>query len=358
MPEKINLDLCFLIMINRYTTPLITPKKLTESIPADETVRKSVFLNRDEIRAILRGEDNRVLIIVGPCSIHDPDAARIYAQNITEIRSQLPHLKLAMRVYLEKPRTSVGWKGLINDPYLDNSFDIDQGLRSARQLLLDINQLGIPVATEFLEPFTPRYLQDLVSWTAIGARTVESQTHRQMASGLSMPVGFKNPTHGDLFTSIYALKTSREPHHFLDIDDHGRVGVTHTRGNDETHIILRGSQDKTNYDKVNVKEVQSKIEEAGESSKILIDCSHANSNGRAKNQPEVAKVVTDQIVSGNNNILGLMLESNLEFGKQKFTPGETKPSDLKYGISITDECLGWIETEHLLIDINEKLGSI
>ncbi|MDB5389187.1 MAG: phospho-2-dehydro-3-deoxyheptonate aldolase [Planctomycetaceae bacterium] len=335
------------------TTPLISPRDLLEQIPMSEAANRTVVQGRDELIRVLSGEDPRVLAVVGPCSIHDEVAALEYAEKLQRVSEQVKSTMLIiMRVYFEKPRTIVGWKGLINDPGLDGSFDIETGLRRARQLLLRIGEMGLPSATEMLEPITPQYVADLVTWAAIGARTTESQTHRQMASGLSMPVGYKNGTDGNLEIAIQAMQAARHAHSFLGIDQDGRTCVIHTTGNPYGHVILRGGRSGPNYDSANVKSAADALIAAKLPPYLMIDCSHANSDKDYTKQATVWRDAVAQRAAGNRYIAGLMLESNLFAGNQKLT---ADLSQLQYGISITDGCIGWEQTEELLRDAHTAL---
>lgn len=336
------------------TVPLVAPKVLKAELPITCATTKTVLDNREAIQRILAGEDDRVLVVVGPCSIHDPKAAFEYAQRLKGLADKVAkRMLLVMRVYFEKPRTTVGWKGLINDPYLNDSFDIQAGLRLARKLLLDIGDLGLPAATELLEPITPQYIADLLTLASIGARTTESPTHRQMASGLSMPVGYKNGTDGGLQVAVDAMIAGRTPHAFLGIDGDGHTCVVNTRGNPWGHLILRGGRSGPNYSPEHVQAATTALTAAGLSPRMLVDCSHANSNKDYRNQPSVWRDVIAQRVAGNQNIIGLMLESNLHPGSQKLTADH---SLLHYGVSITDGCIAWDETEALILEANDKLA--
>ena len=324
----------------------ISPKQLKQSIPISEAAIHSVASGRKVIRDILDGKDHRIFVVVGPCSIHDTKAAKEYAERLLALSKELEDtLYLVMRVYFEKPRTTTGWKGLINDPYLNDSFKIKEGLGIGRQLLLDIAELGLPIATEALDPVSPQYLQDMVSWSAIGARTTESQTHREMASGLSSAVGFKNGTDGGLEVAINALQSVSSPHRFLGINAEGQVAVTHTSGNTYGHVVLRGGNNKPNYDSVNISICEKELEKAGITANIMVDCSHANSNKDPSLQPLVIENVANQIVDGNRSVIGLMIESHLKWGSQKITRDLTQ---LKYGVSVTDACIDWSTTEKML----------
>ena len=329
---------------------LVSPDQLKESLPATEEVVRLVAQSRDNIKDILDRKDHRLLAIVGPCSIHDADAALEYAEKLKSLSDRVSDtLCLVMRVYFEKPRTHVGWKGLINDPFLDNSFMVQEGLHIARRLLLDITGMGIPVATEALDPVAPQYLSDLVSWYAIGARTTESQTHREMASGLSAPVGFKNATDGSLNVAINALKSAANPHRFLGINSHGRVALTRTNGNAHAHVVLRGGDGAPNYDADSVGQCEQALEDSGIEPTIMVDCSHANSGKDPSRQPLVLGDIASQIQQGNRSIIGFMMESNLEFGNQSVGPEGR--DGLRYGVSITDSCLDWSSTESCLINL-------
>lgn len=325
--------------------PLIPPAILMEEFPATEAVSAHVAGARAELSRVLSGEDDRLLCVVGPCSIHDPEAGLAYAEKLKTVADELSDdLMIVMRVYFEKPRTIIGWKGLINDPHLDNTFAIDEGLRRARRFLLDIIELGLPAGSEFLDPISPQFYADLVSWGAIGARTSESQVHRELASGLSMPVGFKNGTDGTVQLAIDAIRSSAHPHHFLSVTKQGTAAVVATKGNPECHVILRGGSSGPNHHEKNVLEVAAALEGAGLSGNVMIDCSHANSGKNHENQPAVAAEVGDQISGGAHNIFGVMVESFLVGGNQD----HTKVDSLEYGKSITDKCLGWDETAPLL----------
>jgi 3-deoxy-7-phosphoheptulonate synthase len=334
--------------------PLIAPAALVRAYPQPAATAEHVIRSRDAIGQILRGEDDRLIVIVGPCSIHRPDAALEYARKLKAVADEVKdRILVIMRVYFEKPRTTIGWKGLINDPHLDDTFDIETGLRLARQILLDINQVGLPTATEMLEPITPQYISDLISLASIGARTTESPTHRQLASGLSMPVGFKNSTEGSLDIAINAMKSAQTRHRFLGIDQDGNTCVVTTRGNDFIHLILRGGRTGPNYSAENLAEAAALLQAADLPQGLVVDCSHANSNKDYQQQSIVWNDVIEQRVGGNKNIVGLMLESNLKSGKQAL--GDD-PSQLEYGISITDGCIGFDETEVLLRDAWRRLS--
>ncbi len=332
---------------------LPTPRQVKEELPVSETAAEAVLSARESLRNILDRKDPRLMVVVGPCSIHDLDAAREYANRLAALSEELAgSLFILMRVYFEKPRTTVGWKGLINDPDMDDSFQIEKGLRQARGLLLELAELGLPAATEALDPLSPQYLSDLMSWAAIGARTTESQTHREMASGLSTPVGFKNATDGSLEVAINALSSVSQHHHFLGISQDGQSAVFRTRGNAHSHIILRGGGGRPNYDSVSITLCERALAEAKLPPNIMVDCSHGNSFKQHELQGQVAEDVSHQILHGNKSIIGLMLESNLENGNQKI-PAEL--SQLKRGVSVTDACIGWDETESLLRGLAGKL---
>jgi len=325
--------------------PLIPPAILMEELPATEAVRARVAHHREELSRVLSGEDDRLLCVVGPCSIHDPEAALEYAHKLQAAADELrDDLLVVMRVYFEKPRTIIGWKGLINDPHLDGSFAINDGLRRARRFLLDVIALGLPAGSEFLDPISPQFYADLVAWGAIGARTSESQVHREVASGLSMPVGFKNGTDGTVQLAVDAIRSSAHPHHFLSVTKQGVAAVVATRGNPECHVILRGGTSGPNHHEKDVLEVAATLEAAGIPGRVMVDCSHANSGKNHENQPTVAAEVAEQIAKGAQNIFGVMVESFLVGGNQDHTKADT----LEYGKSITDKCLGWPETETLL----------
>lgn len=316
----------------------------------------TVSRGREVIRNILDGKDHRLFLVVGPCSIHDVKAAHEYAERLKKLAAEVSDtLFLVMRVYFEKPRTTVGWKGLINDPYLDDTFKIQEGLHIARQLLLDIAETGLPSAGEALDPISPQYLQDLFSWSAIGARTTESQTHRELASGLSSAVGFKNGTDGSLTVAINALQSVSRPHRFLGINQQGSVSIVTTKGNTYGHVVLRGGNGKPNYDSVNVAICEQELRKAGILPNIMVDCSHANSNKDPALQPLVMTNVANQILEGNSSIIGLMVESNLGWGSQSIPDNL---DDLKYGVSVTDACIDWDTTATAIRDMHAKLKDI
>jgi 3-deoxy-7-phosphoheptulonate synthase len=335
--------------------PLVPPSVLRQELPMTEAANRTVVEGREAIKRILRQEDDRLLVIVGPCSIHDPKAALEYAGRLHELRQELQqHLCLVMRVYFEKPRTTVGWKGLIYDPYLDGSDDLQTGLRQARQLLLDINSMGLPAGTEMLDPITPQYLAELISWSAIGARTTESQTHREMASGLSMPVGFKNSTEGVLQVAIDAMEAARHPHTFLGVDPEGHTSMIRTRGNPWSHVVLRGGHRRPNYDTASITAACEQLRQAGLEPVLMVDCSHANSNKQHEQQEEVWSAVLQQRLAGNTALIGLMVESNLHAGNQKI-PADL--SQLRYGVSVTDACVNWETTARMLQQAYTKLAA-
>lgn len=329
-------------------TVLITPLELKKLIPVSENVYQFVADSRQIISNIAHKKDPRFLVICGPCSIHDLDAAKEYAVKLQKLHEQYKDtLYIVMRVYFEKPRTTVGWKGLINDPHMDDSFDIETGLKQARELLLWISDLGLPIATEALDPISPQYLGDLFSWAAIGARTTESQTHREMASGLSMPVGFKNGTDGTLSTAVNAMQSASSPHRFMGINQQGQSALLQTRGNKDGHVILRGGGGKPNYDSLNVALAEQALNQAGVEEILIVDCSHANSNKDYSLQTLVAKDVFHQVLEGNKSIIGIMLESNINEGNQA---ADVAKDALKYGVSVTDACINWDTTSQLLAD--------
>lgn len=328
--------------------PVATPAAVQQAAPISDAAAQTVQKTRSEIEAVLKGQDDRVLVIVGPCSIHDPVAAREYAQRLTALREKVnQELLIVMRVYFEKPRTIVGWKGLINDPHIDDSFDIDHGLRLARHLLIDLNAMSMPAGVEYLDILTPQYLSDLVSWGAIGARTTESQLHREMASGLSCPVGFKNGTNGSIQVAVDAIKSAQHPHRFLSLTKTGVVSIFETTGNPLTHIILRGGSDGPNFDGDSIEDTAARLEKAELPAQVMVDCSHANSGKKPERQPEIARDCIARRAAGDQRIFGLMLESHLVGGKQ------SKPEN--YGQSITDGCLGWDDTEALLVELAQML---
>lgn len=335
---------------------LITPAELKRRIPLTDAAANTINAGRVAINNILKREDHRIFLVVGPCSIHDIDAAKDYAERFKKLAEEVSDtLLLVMRVYFEKPRTTVGWKGLINDPYLNDTFKIEDGLAIGRQLLSDIAEMGVPTATEALDPISPQYMQDLISWAAIGARTTESQTHREMASGLSSAVGFKNGTDGGLQVAINALMSVSKPHRFLGIDGEGQVAIIHTKGNPHGHVVLRGGSGKPNYDSVSVSLCEQEMRAAGLLPNIMVDCSHANSNKDPALQTLVAENVANQILEGNQSIIGLMIESNINFGSQKLSSNR---AEMQYGVSVTDGCIGWETTEDSIRKMHAKLKDV
>ncbi|WP_040556729.1 3-deoxy-7-phosphoheptulonate synthase [Reinekea blandensis] len=332
---------------------LTTPADIKKELPVSEAATHTIAEGRKAVRKILDREDPRLIVVIGPCSIHDPVAAMDYAKRLKALSDEVDDtLLIVMRVYFEKPRTTTGWKGLINDPHMNDTFAIEEGLHLGRKLLLDISELGLPTATEALDPISPQYLQDLISWSAIGARTTESQTHREMASGLTSAVGFKNGTDGSLDVAINALKSVSAPHNFLGINQQGQVSVISTKGNAYGHVVLRGGDGKPNYDSVSVSVCEEQLQKAGITPNIMVDCSHANSNKDHNLQPLVADNVANQIMEGNESIIGVMIESNLVEGNQKI-PAEL--SELTYGQSVTDACISWESTETLLRSMRTKI---
>jgi len=335
---------------------LITPDQLKAQIPLSNEAVESIQQGRQEVRDILDRKDHRIFLVIGPCSIHDVEAAKDYANRLKALAEEVKDtICLVMRVYFEKPRTTVGWKGLINDPHLDDSFKIEEGLTIARNLLIDLAETGLPLSTEALDPISPQYLQDLISWSAIGARTTESQTHREMASGLSSAVGFKNGTDGSLTVATNALKSVASPHRFLGINQQGQVSVVETKGNQYAHIVLRGGGGKPNYDSVNIAQCEAALEKAGLTANIMVDASHENSNKDAAIQPLVMENVTNQIIEGNKSIVGLMVESNIEFGRQDICEDK---SQMTYGQSVTDACISWEMTENSVREMADKLKDV
>ena len=327
------------------------PNEIITELPISADSSELVFKSRKEISDILHGRDDRLVVVVGPCSIHDPESALEYAKRLKSIEAKHSNqLKIVMRVYFEKPRTTIGWKGLINDPNLDNSYDVNLGLRKARKVLLDINNLGLPAGTEFLDMITPQYLADLISWGAIGARTTESQIHRELASGLSCPVGFKNSTNGSIQVAIDAIGSASNSHIFLSITKEGKSAIFNSSGNEDCHVILRGGSD-TNYESSFVESTSKELEAAKKSKNVMIDMSHGNSKKQFKRQLIVNKDISDQISSGEDRIFGVMIESNLEEGNQKIGPLE----EIKYGQSITDACVGWNDTEIMINQLSTAI---
>jgi len=332
---------------------IITPAELRAELPLSEECREFVQQSRKTISDIVHKRDPRLLVISGPCSVHDVDAAKDYARQLKSLQNKYQgSLFVVMRVYFEKPRTTVGWKGLINDPHMDGSFDIETGLRKARELILYLTELGLPLATEALDPISPQYLAEAFSWSAIGARTTESQTHREMASGLSMPIGFKNGTNGSLGVAVNALQSAAHPHHFMGINREGQVALIQTNGNPDGHVILRGGS-TPNYDASSIAECEAALTKQGVDAGIIVDCSHGNSNKDYTRQPIVAQDVVEQICAGNKSIVGIMLESNINAGNQS---SDLAKEDLAYGVSVTDACIDFAETEKLLTDLDARLS--
>jgi 3-deoxy-7-phosphoheptulonate synthase len=330
-------------------TVLPPPEHLIRFFPIRGTaVETLIATTRRRIQDIMAGRDDRLLLVIGPCSIHDPAAALDYARKLKEVRAKYADtLEIVMRVYFEKPRTTVGWKGLINDPYLDESFRIDEGLRIARQLLIEINRLGLPAGSEFLDVISPQYIGDLIAWGAIGARTTESQVHRELASGLSAPIGFKNGTDGNIRIATDAIQAAARGHHFLSVHKNGQVAIVQTNGNKDCHVILRGGK-APNYDAASVGAAVRDLEAAKLPTALMVDCSHANSSKQYERQVEVARDVAGQIAAGSRSVFGLMVESHLQAGAQKFAPGKDDATALEYGKSITDACLGWADSLELV----------
>lgn len=335
---------------------LSAPRAIKAALPVTEAMSATVAESRERIIRILQGRDPRLLVVVGPCSIHDQSGALDYAARLNALRTELAdRMEIVMRVYFEKPRTTIGWKGLINDPHLDGSEDIEAGLKIARALLLEIVGMGLPAATEFLDPIVPQYIADLVSWAAIGARTTESQTHREMASGLSMPVGFKNATDGSLQIAIDAMGAARSPHSFLGIDGEGFTSIVRTNGNPDGHVVLRGGRARTNYDAESIREAEAILQRHGLPPVLMVDCSHANSGKQHARQEEVWRSVIQQRADGTRSLIGLMVESYLQEGNQPFP----RPvQELRYGISITDACVSWETTERMLRWGRERLANL
>ena len=336
--------------------PLVTPAELKTELPLTESAYQTVLHGRETIRNILDGKDKRIFVVIGPCSIHDPVAAHEYADRLKVLSDKIKDsIYIVMRVYFEKPRTTVGWKGLINDPDMNDSFNIEKGLRIGRKLLVELNEKGLPCATEALDPNSPQYYQDLISWSAIGARTTESQTHREMSSGLSSPVGFKNGTDGGLTVATNAMQSVKHGHHFLGLNNQGQVSVIRTSGNPYAHVVLRGGNGKPNYDAGSVAEAEAALAKAKVSTKIMIDTSHANSNKDPFLQPLVLKNITEQIIDGNKFIIGIMVESHLKGGRQEIPENLC---DLEYGKSVTDGCIDWDTTEKVLLEMHEALKDV
>jgi 3-deoxy-7-phosphoheptulonate synthase len=337
------------------TVRLTPPRDLKAELPMTEASNQTVVEGRQAISQILGQTDPRLLLVLGPCSIHDPKGALDYATRLNALRQEFQdRLCIVMRVYFEKPRTTIGWKGLIYDPHLDGSDDIQTGLKQARELLLKVTAMGLPTATEFLDPVVPQYIADLVSWAAIGARTTESQTHRQMASGLSMPVGFKNGTDGSLQIAIDAMQSAMRPHSFLGIDQHGSTSIIRTTGNPDGHVVLRGGRLRTNYDAESIREAAECLKKSGLAPILMVDCSHANSGKQHARQEEVWRSLIEQRLAGTPPLIGAMIESNLQEGSQSIPKNL---ADLRYGVSVTDACLGWDVTERLLRWAYRELGA-
>jgi 3-deoxy-7-phosphoheptulonate synthase len=336
--------------------PLLSPRALKGQLPTTDESNATVARSRERVIRILRQEDPRLLVVIGPCSIHDEKSALEYATRLNALRKQLAdRMEIVMRVYFEKPRTTIGWKGLINDPHLDGSQDIGTGLKIARRLLLEITGMGLPTATEFLDPIVPQYTADLITWAAIGARTTESQTHREMASGLSMPVGLKNSTDGSLQVAIDAMGATRHPHSFVGINEDGVTSIVRTSGNPHAHVVLRGGRAMTNYDAASILAAEQKLTSEKLAPILMVDCSHANSSKQFAKQEDVWHSVIEQRVGGTRSLIGLMVESHLHEGNQ---PISQNPAHLKYGVSITDSCIGWETTERMLTWGYERLESI
>src|SRR5882672_6797986 len=328
------------------TVRLLTPRTLKAELPMSEASNRVVFDSREKVTRILQQQDPQLLVVVGPCSIHDVDGALEYGTKLNALRAEVAdQMEIVMRVYFEKPRTTIGWKGLINDPHLNGSYDIETGLKKARKLLIDLTSMGLPTATEFLDPIIPQYTADLVTWAAVGARTTESQTHREMASGLSMPIGFKNGTDGRLQIALDAMQSARTPHSFLGIDQEGITSIVRTTGNSAGHIVLRGGRQRPNYDAESIREAERKLSQAGLPPVLMVDCSHANSAKQHSRQEEVWRSVIEQRAAGTRSLIGVMVESYLNEGNQPFPRPR---SELQHGVSITDACLGWDVTERML----------
>ena len=339
-------------------TVLPPPEHLIRFFPIQGSpVEKLITQTRKNIHNIMHGKDDRLLVVIGPCSIHDPAAALEYARRLKPLRDQYADtLEIVMRVYFEKPRTTVGWKGLINDPYLDESYRIDEGLRIARQLLIEINRLGLPAGSEFLDAISPQYIGDLIAWGAIGARTTESQVHRELASGLSAPIGFKNGTDGNIKIATDAIQAAAGGHHFLSVHKNGQVAIVQTKGNKDCHIILRGGK-APNYDAASVATACQELEKAKLPSRLMVDCSHANSSKQHERQIDVTHDIAKQIREGSRHVFGVMIESHLQGGAQKFTPGKDDVGQLEFGKSITDACLGWDDSVACLKSLAEAVAA-
>jgi 3-deoxy-7-phosphoheptulonate synthase len=338
------------------TVRLLTPRALKAELPMSESSNRTVVESRQRVTRILRQEDRRLLVVVGPCSIHDVSGALEYATRLNRVRQEVAEeMEIVMRVYFEKPRTTIGWKGLINDPHLNGTYDIESGIKKARHLLLQITEMGLPAATEFLDPIIPQYTADLITWAAVGARTTESQTHREMASGLSMPVGFKNGTDGGMQIALDAMHSARAPHNFLGIDQDGITSIIRTTGNSVGHVVLRGGRLRPNYDAASIAEAEGKLLAASLPAVLMVDCSHANSGKQHARQEEVWRSVIEQRASGKRSLIGVMIESYLEEGNQ---PIPDNPLELRYGVSVTDACIGWATTERILLGGRETLKSL
>jgi 3-deoxy-7-phosphoheptulonate synthase len=336
--------------------PMPSPRELHRRLPLSETARRTVLEGRKTLSAILDRRDPRFFAVVGPCSIHDPRAGLEYARRLKALAEEIaPDIFIIMRVYFEKPRTTVGWKGYINDPMMDDSFRVDAGMERARDFLLQVNDLGLPTGTEALDPNSPQYLGDLITWSAIGARTTESQTHREMSSGLSSPVGFKNGTSGDLMVAVNAILSASRPHAFLGIDDEGRIAIVRTAGNAYGHMVLRGGDGKPNYDTVSIALAEAALAKAALPTNLVVDCSHANSHKKPEMQPLVLSDVVSQVRAGNQSIVGVMIESHLEAGNQ---PIPDDLAQLKYGVSVTDACVNWATTEKMLREAAARLHDV
>jgi len=336
-------------------TPLVSPARLKAEMPMSESSHRTVVESRNVIENIIKGNDPRLLAVVGPCSIHDPKAALEYARRLATLRTEVEEsIYVVMRVYFEKPRTRLGWRGMILDPEMDGTYDIQTGLERARHLLLEITSLGLPAGSEMLDPIVPQYIDELVSWASIGARTTESQTHREMASGLSMPVGYKNGTDGSILTAVNALSSSVHPHSFIGIDQNGTTCVIRTRGNAAGHVILRGGKDGPNYHDESVEDACRLLQDAGLDPMVMIDCSHGNSRKNHTRQEKVLRSVIRQRLEGRREIVGFMMESNILEGRQEI-PVDLK--ELRYGVSVTDACVGWEQTEALLRDAHRRLSA-
>jgi 3-deoxy-7-phosphoheptulonate synthase len=336
--------------------PLLSPRAIKAIAPVSEAVNATVARSRERIIRILRQEDPRVLVVIGPCSIHDEKSAIEYASRLSKLQKEFAdRMEIVMRVYFEKPRTTIGWKGLINDPHLDGSQDIEAGLKNARKILLQIVGMGLPAATEFLDPIVPQYIADLITWAAIGARTTESQTHREMASGLSMPVGLKNATDGSLQVAIDAMGATRHQHSFLGINEDGATAIVRTNGNPNAHVVLRGGRAMTNYDAASIAAAEAKLVSEKLPPVLMVDCSHANSEKKFAKQEEVWNSVIEQRVGGTKSLIGIMVESHLNEGNQ---PIPKNASELRYGVSITDSCIGWETTERMLRSGYEALEKV